>query len=87
MPQAFLMIAFLLVGGVVADRIPKPFVLVYSDAARALAISVIAVLSFFHLLQLWELIVLALFFGLTQGFFRPFVLNLSNVRRSLPPMH
>jgi MFS family permease len=49
------MIAFLLIGGVVADRIPKRLILICSDASRAVSVLVIAALSFFHQLHLWEL--------------------------------
>lgn len=62
---------FLLIGGVAADRLPKLRVLLCSDAGRAITVIIIAALSWFHLLQLWHLLVLSLIFGIAQGFFIP----------------
>jgi MFS family permease len=65
------MIAFMLLGGIAADRFPRRMVMLLSDAGRAVAVLLIAVLSMAHLLQLWHLIVLSLFFGIVRGFFLP----------------
>ena len=71
-------LVFLLVGGVVADRLPRRLVLLWSDGGRALAVLLIAGLGWLHLLQLWHLIGLALLFGLADAFFIP-------AYQSLPP--
>ena len=65
------MILLLLLGGVVADRFPRQQVMLWSDASRAVAVLLIAAFGVMHLLQLWHLILLALFFGTVCGFFSP----------------
>lgn len=62
---------FLLIGGLAADRLPKRLVLLCSDSGRAIAVLSIALLGWLHLLQFWHLMVLALIFGIAQGFFFP----------------
>ena len=69
--QTFPMVLLLLFGGVVADRFPRQQVMLWSDASRAVAVLLIAVLGMTHLLQLWHLVLLALFFGIVRGFFSP----------------
>jgi MFS family permease len=69
--QTFPMILLLLFGGVVADRLPRQQVMLWSDASRAGAVLLIAILGMMHLLQLWHLVLLALFFGTVRGFFSP----------------
>jgi MFS family permease len=69
--QTFPMVLLLLFGGVVADRFPRHQVMLWSDASRAVAVLLIAVLGMTHLLQLWHLVLLALFFGFVRGFFSP----------------
>ncbi len=69
--QTLPMILLLLLGGVVADRFPRQQVMLWSDASRAVAVLLIATLGMTHLLQLWHLVLLALFFGTVRGFFSP----------------
>jgi MFS family permease len=69
--QTLPMILLLLFGGVVADRFPRQQVMLWSDASRAVAVLLIAALGMMHLLQLWHLVLLALFFGTVRGFFSP----------------
>jgi DHA3 family tetracycline resistance protein-like MFS transporter len=69
---------FMLMGGVLADRLPRRLVLLVSDVARALAVGAIAVLGMLNLLQLWHLVALALCFGLAEAFFFP-------AYQSIPP--
>jgi MFS family permease len=64
-------VLFLLVGGVVADRLPRRLVLLWSDTCRALAVGSIAALGWLHVLQLWHLVALALVFGVADAFFAP----------------
>jgi MFS family permease len=69
--QTFPMVLLLLFGGVVADRFPRQQVMLWSDASRAVAVLLIAMLGMMHVLQLWHLVLLALFFGIVRGFFSP----------------
>jgi DHA3 family tetracycline resistance protein-like MFS transporter len=69
--QTLPMLGFVLFGGVVADRFERRKVMLVSDFGRALAVLLIAVLSFLNLLELWHLVGLALFFGSVKGFFSP----------------
>jgi MFS family permease len=69
--EALPRLVFLLIGGVLADRLPRRLILFVSDGGRALAVGAIAALGLFGLLQLWYLVVLALFFGLADAFFYP----------------
>ena len=62
---------FLLLGGVAADRLPRRLVLFCSDSGRAVVVFLLAVLGWLHLLQLWHFVVLALIFGVVDGFFWP----------------
>jgi len=69
--QTLPMLLFLLIGGVTADRLPRRLVMLWSDGGRAVAVLLIAALGAAHLLQLWHLVLLALFFGTVRGFFMP----------------
>lgn len=69
--QSIPKIVFLLLGGVTADRLPRRFIMFWSDAGRAIAVLFIAQLGWSHLLSLGALIGLALFFGCVSGFFGP----------------
>jgi DHA3 family tetracycline resistance protein-like MFS transporter len=62
---------FLLLGGVIADRLPRRLVMLWADAGRAVAVGAIAVLTHTNMLQFWQLIALGLLFGLSQAFFLP----------------
>ena len=64
-------VVFLLLGGVIADRLPRRLVMLWADAGRALAVGAIAVLGYTNTLQFWQLIALGLLFGLSQAFFLP----------------
>ena len=69
--QAVPRLIFMLLGGVLADRLPRRLVLLASNASRALAVGAIAALGALGLLQLWHLVALALFFGVADAFFLP----------------
>ncbi|HEX9069720.1 MAG TPA: MFS transporter, partial [Ktedonobacterales bacterium] len=62
---------FLLVGGVVADRLPRRLVMLWADLGRGVAVAIIALLTFQHSVQMWHLIALGVFFGFAQAFFIP----------------
>jgi Transmembrane secretion effector len=65
------MAAFLLVGGVVSDRIDRRKIMIATDLVRAVAVAVIAVLSLSGVLELWHLFLLAVVFGTGDAFFGP----------------
>ncbi len=70
---------FLLIGGLVADRLPRRTVLFCADAGRALAVGAIAALSWTNTLTLWHLVALGAVFGVAGAFFLP-------AYRAMPPM-
>ena len=71
-------VLFMLIGGVVADRLPRRLTLLWSDGGRAVVTLVVAGLGIAGLLQFWHLLALAFLFGLAEAFFRP-------AYQSIPP--
>ena len=65
------MIAFLLPAGVLSDRLDRRKLMLYSDAARAVVIAALAVLSLTGLLNFWELLVVVALYGAGTAFFTP----------------
>ncbi|MDQ4143807.1 MAG: MFS transporter [Actinomycetota bacterium] len=65
------LVAFLLVGGVLADRLPRKFVLIASDVVRFVAHGLMAVLILTQQAELWHLMVLSFLFGIGWAFFLP----------------
>jgi len=53
-------ILFLLLGGVIADRVSRRFLMLCADAGRGCIVMLVAWLSWTHLLQFWHLVALAL---------------------------
>ncbi|HEX8729984.1 MAG TPA: MFS transporter [Ktedonobacterales bacterium] len=76
--QSIPLLLFMLVGGVVADRLPRRLTLLWSDGGRAVVTVVVAALGFSHHLQFWHLVALSAIFGLAEAFFRP-------AYQSIPP--
>jgi DHA3 family tetracycline resistance protein-like MFS transporter len=64
-------IAFLLLGGVVSDRLDRRRVILASDLGRAAAVAIVAALAVAGWLQLWHIVVLAAVYGTGTGFFAP----------------
>jgi len=64
-------VIFSLIGGVVVDRMRRGVVLFLSDAARWLIMVIGTWLAFTDHLVLWEIYVIALFFGFADAFFMP----------------
>ena len=62
---------FLLIGGVIADRLPRRAIMFTSDAIRAAAVLLIAFLFWQHLIVLTDLIGLSILFGIADAFFVP----------------
>lgn len=64
-------VVFLLLGGVITDRVDRRWVLIGSDIVRGLAIVAIAVLSLRGSIELWHLYVLVAIYGAGEAFFMP----------------
>jgi len=71
MAQTLPLVAFLLVGGVWADRLPRQLVMVSSDVIRGGSQAVAAVLLVTGRAELWHLIAIAAAFGTAEAFFQP----------------
>jgi MFS family permease len=64
-------IMFLLLGGVVSDRLDRRRVMLAADSTRGLAVAVMAVLSMTGLLELWHVVALVAVYGAGAAFFGP----------------
>ncbi|GAA4287492.1 MFS transporter [Georgenia daeguensis] len=65
------MLAAVLVGGVVADRVPQHRILMAVELTKALLVGAVAALALTGLLELWHLVVVSAVVGATEGFFYP----------------
>jgi MFS family permease len=65
------LVAFLLVGGAIVDRLSRRTLMLISDSVRALLVSGVAVLSAVGQLHYWELILMAALFGAFDSVFVP----------------
>ena len=65
------LVAFVLVGGVVADRLPRQTVMVVSDLVRCALHGVLALLIATGAVRIWHMVVIGLLFGTAEAFFRP----------------
>ena len=64
-------VAFVLVGGVVADRLPRQLVMVACDVVRLVAEVILAILLISHAAQIWHIAVSAAVIGAASAFFLP----------------
>ncbi|HET9740747.1 MAG TPA: MFS transporter [Solirubrobacteraceae bacterium] len=64
-------IVFLLVGGVVSDRVDRRKVMLAADAGRGLLVGVLAFLSLTGALELWHMVALVAGYGAAAAFFGP----------------
>lgn len=64
-------IAFLLVGGVLSDRVDRRTLMLWASLIQALAIGAIGVLVTTHLIALWSLLLLVAAYGAADAFFLP----------------
>jgi MFS family permease len=65
------LVAFLLLGGVWADRLPRHRVMVVTDLMRFTLHALLAVLIFSGAVRIWQLIAIEALFGTAEAFFRP----------------
>ena len=65
------MLVFLLIGGVAVDRFPPVQVMFVSDLVRGVVTTLVALLAFMNILQIWQIYLASLVFGLVDGFFQP----------------
>ena len=64
-------LVFMLFGGVMADRLPRRVIILWSDGVRGLIVLGISILGFTGQLRFWHLIIEAFIFGIVDGFFTP----------------
>jgi MFS family permease len=65
------LVAFLLLGGVWADRLPRHRVMIVTDLIRFALHALLATLIFTGAVEIWHLIVIEALFGTAEAFFRP----------------
>jgi MFS family permease len=65
------LVVFVLVGGVVADRLPRQLVMLVSDVVRAILHGTLAILIATGHLRIWHMVVIGLLYGTAEAFFRP----------------
>jgi len=69
--QTLPLVAFVLAGGVWADRLPRQMVMLVSDVVRGVVQATLAVLLLSGHAELWHLVVLVAIYGTAQAFFQP----------------
>jgi MFS family permease len=62
---------FMLIGGVIADRMSKAKVMFISDVTKGILLIGIVCLFLFDVLSIWSLVVLGFLFGVLDAFFWP----------------
>ncbi|MHA6667715.1 MFS transporter [Homoserinimonas sp. A447] len=65
------LVGAVLIGGVVADRVPQRNVMLVVEAVKAVSIGAAATLAMLGVVQVWHLAVVALVLGIVDGFFYP----------------
>jgi MFS family permease len=65
------LLLFLLIGGVVVDRLPRIRIMFVSDLLSGLVITFVAVFSWLNLLQIWHVYMASILFGFVEAFFFP----------------
>ena len=69
--QLIPLVAFLLIGGVWADRLPRARLMIATDVVRAALHTLLAILIFTDSVEIWHLVVIEALFGTAEAFFRP----------------
>jgi DHA3 family tetracycline resistance protein-like MFS transporter len=65
------LVAFVLVGGIAADRISQRAIIIAVETVNVIAVSAIALLGLFGALQIWHMAVAAAALGIAAAFFFP----------------
>lgn len=65
------LVLFVLLGGVLADRLPRQRVMVVSDVVRCVLHGTLALLILTGAVQIWHMVVIGALFGTAEAFFRP----------------
>jgi MFS transporter, DHA3 family, tetracycline resistance protein len=65
------MLIFLLIGGVVVDRLPRIRIMFSSDVLSGLVITFVAVFSWLNRLEIWHIYIASIIFGFVEAFFFP----------------
>src|SRR3989304_2833717 len=77
------MVLFLLVGGVVVDRLPRFRVLFAADVLNGAVVAVVFLLAATETLEVWHVYVAGAIFGLAEAFFFP--AYIASVPQIVPP--
>ena len=65
------LVVFILIGGVVADRLPRQLVIISSSLVRAVLHGALALLIATGTVRIWHMIVIGVLYGSAEAFFRP----------------
>lgn len=65
------LVVFLLVGGVVADRLPRQLVIIAASLVRAVLHATLALLIATGTVRIWHMVVIGVCYGSAEAFFRP----------------
>ncbi len=65
------LVAFLMIGGVWADRLPRHRLMIATDLARFGLHGLLAVLIFAGTVEIWQIVAIEILFGFAEAFFRP----------------
>ena len=65
------MLIFLLIGGIIVDRLPRIRIMFISDVLCGFVITFVAVFSWLNLLEIWHIYIASILFGLVEAFFFP----------------
>ena len=65
------LIGAVLIGGVVADRVPQRNIMLVVEAVKVVSIGAASVLALLDVIEIWHLAVVALLLGIVDGFFYP----------------
>src|SRR5512144_425710 len=65
------LVSLLLLGGVIADRLPRQSVMIAADAVRGAVHGVLALLIATGAVRIWHMVVIGVLFGTAQAFFQP----------------
>jgi DHA3 family tetracycline resistance protein-like MFS transporter len=65
------LLLFLLIGGVVVDRLPRIRIMFASDILSGVVIMFVAISAWLELLQIWHIYIASIIFGFVEAFFFP----------------